>query len=153
MKKITIIIVSLIVLLGGTFFFFQNRQVEKQQMDAKDDEQKTVAKQNWESKTDNQSMVTVIVTPIDISSESKEWKFNIVMDTHAVELNQDLVQSAVLIDEQGKEYEPLRFEGASRGHHREGVLFFNQILPFPQSVEMKISGVGDSIRSFVWQLN
>ena len=55
------------------------------------------------------------------------------------------------IDDSGKEYKPIAWEGPVGGHHREGMLIFNQITPNPKSVELKISNIGDVVRSFVWQ--
>jgi len=109
--------------------------------------------EKWESKIDDQANITVTVTPSNLSFDSKEWKFSVVMDTHSVELDQDLVKLALLIDDKGKEYKPLRWEGAPiGGHHREGVLIFNQITPTPKSIELKISGIGGVVRSFKWDI-
>ena len=103
-------------------------------------------------KIDNQSAVTVTVSPIDIFSQSKEWKFDIVMDTHSVELDQDLTKTAVLVDGRGKEYKPLRWEGSpAGGHHREGTLVFGQIKSGSNSIELKISGIGAVMRNFSWE--
>ena len=74
------------------------------------------------------------------------------MNTHSVELDQDMTKVAILIDNQGKEYKALNWEGPSGGHHREGVLIFSQITSIPKSIELKISDIGDVVRSFVWQL-
>ncbi len=63
-----------------------------------------------------------------------------------------MINIAVLVDDQGKEYKPIRWEGPVGGHHREGVLIFDQITPNPKSVELKISNIGDVVRSFTWQL-
>jgi hypothetical protein len=106
-----------------------------------------------ETKIDDQGSVTVAVTPLDISTEVVEWKFNVIMDTHSVELDQDMIKITVLVDDQGKEYKPLRWEGAEAGgHHREGVLIFNQMIPTSKSIELKISTISDVVRSFVWQI-
>lgn len=105
----------------------------------------------WESKIDEQALVIVTVTPFDMPQDSNEWKFDVVMDTHSVELDQNLIKSTVLVDDQGKEYKPLKWEGTVGGHHREGVLIFNSIIPTPKSVELKISDIGGVIRSFMWQ--
>ena len=75
------------------------------------------------------------------------------MNTHSVELDQDMTKIAVLVDGQEKEYKPISWEGPVGGHHREGVLIFNQITPIPKSVELKISSIGDVVRSFTWELN
>ncbi len=107
----------------------------------------------WETKTDDQANVTVVVTPLTVSPKSAEWKFNIVMSTHSVELDQDLTAVAVLVDDQGKEYAPLTWEGPTGGHHREGVLVFNPIAPLPQSIELRIKDLGGvTTRSFIWNL-
>lgn len=136
MNRTVTISVLVLAFIGGFLIFYQNRRTE----------------QKLESKVDDQASVTVAVTPIDISSKSKEWKFDIVMDTHSVELDQDMTESAVLISDQGKEYKPISWEGSSGGHHREGILTFNQIIPVPKSVELKISSIGDVVRSFTWPL-
>ncbi|MEK7660215.1 MAG: hypothetical protein AAB343_03370 [Patescibacteria group bacterium] len=109
--------------------------------------------QTWESKIDDQASVTVTVTPVDVGVESEKWKFHIVMSTHSVELDQDMMSVAVLVDDVGREYGPVRWEGAPPGgHHRDGVLTFNQILPVPKSLELTITDIGDSMRSFIWPL-
>lgn len=105
-----------------------------------------------ETKTDNQGQVTVKITPQNLSGA--EWKFEIVLDTHSIDLNQDLMQVIELIDEQGKIHKPIAWEGAiPGGHHREGVLIFQPINPKPASVELKIKGVGGVLeRSLKWYL-
>lgn len=140
MKKVIIILVIITIITG--WFFVLNQQ----------DNQKDTG-QNESSRIDNQASVTVTVTPVDISPESKEWKFAVVMDTHSTELDQDLTKTSVLVDDQGTEYKPLRWDGAVGGHHREGVLMFNQITPIPKTVELRISGVGNVMRSFIWKFN
>jgi hypothetical protein len=72
------------------------------------------------------------------------------MNTHSVELDQDMTKIAILVDDQGKEYKPISWEGPVGGHHREGMLIFNQITPNPKSVELKISSIGGVVRSFTW---
>lgn len=106
----------------------------------------------WETKIDEQASVTVTVTPIDMSSQSKEWKFAVAMDTHSVELGQDLLATATLIDNQGEEYKPTRWDGPTGGHHREGVLVFSRITPIPSSIQLEITDIGDIKRNFTWQL-
>ena len=135
MNKIIIVSILATVLIGG-FLIFYNPKPE-----------------SWESKTDNQAAVSITVTPIDISSQSKEWKFDIVMDTHSVELDQDMIESAVLIDDQDKEYKPISWGGPSGGHHREGILVFNPIKPTPKYIELKIKNIGGvNERLFKWNI-
>ncbi len=153
MKKTLITSLSIIVFAGGFLALFLSGPKEQKAPVVNQPEEQTAVKQNWETKTEEQASVTVVITPLDLSPNSKEWKFDVVMDTHSVELDQDMTKIAVLVDDQGKEYVPLRWEGAEAGgHHREGVLIFNQVTPTSKSVELKVSGIGGVIRKFTWQL-
>ena len=152
MKSKIITGLYVIAFIGGFFaLYFSGPKLQKTPVVDQTNQQATTEK-NWETKTKDQANVTVVVTPIDLSPNSKEWKFNILMDTHSVELDQDMTKIAVLLDDQGKEYKPLNWDGPVGGHHREGELIFNQITPIPKSIELKISGIGDVVRKFTWQL-
>ncbi len=153
MNKTVIIILSAFVLVGGFFIFYQNRPTEQNQPAANQTGEQTNNSQKWETKTDNQANVTVAVTPIDLSAQSTEWKFNVVMDTHSVELDQNLVKDSLLVDDNGNEFKPTRWDGPTGGHHKEGVLVFNSISPLPQSLALKITGITNTVRIFIWQLN
>lgn len=103
------------------------------------------------TQADEQESATVAVTPENISSQLTEWRFGIVMNTHSVELDQDLTESSVLIDDTGKEYKPIRWEGSSGGHHREGALVFEAIKPAPKMLQLKIKDIAGTDRNFLWQ--
>ncbi len=146
-------ILSVIAFLGGFLIFYQSRPVGQNTPTTNQAGQQTNNAQKWETKTDDQASVTVVVTPLDLSPQSTEWKFDIGMNTHSVELDQDMTKIVVLVDDQGKEYAPINWEGPTGGHHREGVLSFAQINPAPKSVEIKIKDIGGiAERSFVWNL-
>lgn len=149
-KNILTISTLAIAFIGGFLIFYNLKTVSTPPTQNNSVVSNTV--QKWESKVDDQASVTVTITPTLISEESKEWKFDVVMDTHSVELDQDMTKVAVLIDEQGKEYKALNWEGPAGGHHREGILTFIKITPFPKSVELKISDIGGVVRIFNWQL-
>lgn len=93
--------------------------------------------------------VTVSVTP---SFGNEFWNFTVGLNTHTVEISQDLTLISELIDDSGKVYKPLLWEGDPvGGHHRNGVLKFNALSPKPKSVELKIKEVGGiAKRSFKW---
>ena len=154
MKNKILTILSVAAFMGGfLLLYFSGPKQSKQVAPITNQvDQQTTSVEKWETKTDEQASVTVTVTPTDISLQSKEWKFDVVLNTHSVELDQDMTKIAVLVDGQGKEYKPISWEGPVGGHHREGMLIFNQITPNPKSVELKISNIGDVVRSFVWQL-
>lgn len=148
MKKNVIIILSAVAFVAGFLIFYQDRSIKP---NASTGQQ--INSVQWETKTDDQANVNVVVTPLDLSPQSADWKFDIGMNTHSVELSQDMTQSAVLIGDDGKEYKPTKWDGPTGGHHREGVLTFNTITPTPKSVELKITGIADTFRTFTWQLN
>lgn len=150
-KTLTILTLAL-AFLGGFLFFYRGGPTKELTPVTNQASEQTATKQTWETKTEEQANVTVVVTPLELSPSSKQWKFDVGMNTHSVELDHDLTKIAVLIDDQGKEYKPMGWEGLIGGHHREGVLIFNRITPIPKSVELRISGIGEVVRSFVWQL-
>ena len=151
MKKVVITILSIAAFVSGFIIFYQSRPAV--QNPESNESQQSNNSQKWETRTDDQASVNVVVTPLDLSEQSSEWKFDVGMNTHSVELDQDMVKSAVLIDDQDKEYVPTKWDGPIGGHHREGILSFNAIKPAPKSVELKITGIADTVRTFTWQLN
>ncbi len=149
-KAITIIILAL-AFIGGFLFFYKPKPVSSP---TTDNSSSPSTLGQWETKTDEQANVTVTVIPSDLSVDSKEWKFDVVMNTHSVELDQDMIKATILINNPGEEYKPLRWEGAGPGgHHREGTLVFAPIKPYPQHLSLIIKGIGDKDRAFAWILN
>jgi len=149
--KNKIIIVVAVVFIVGFLILFKNSTTKQEVSIIDQVDQQTDVKQKLESKIDNQTSVTVTITPLNTASNSKEWTFNVVMSTHLVELDQDMLNIATLIDDSDKEYSPVRWEGAlPGGHHREGVLVFDQIIPSPKLIKLRISNINNVVRNFVW---
>ena len=155
MKNKILTTLYILAFVGGFFALYFSGSTKQTAPIVSQTNQQTDTSQLWVQKIDEQSEVTVIVTPIDILSQSKEWKFDVGINTHSVELDQDMIKVAVLVDDNGEEYKPLRWEGAEAGgHHREGVLIWSAIEPMPQSVEIKVKDIGGILeRSFKWDLN
>ena len=152
MKKSVITILSLVAFVGG-FLIFYNLKTVPSPTQNNSEVLDTPTLQKWESKIDDQASVTVTITPSDLGVESKEWKFDVVISTHSVELDQDMTKIALLIDDSDKEYSPIRWEGApAGGHHREGVLSFAPITPYPQHLRLNIKNIGGVQRLFSWIL-
>ena len=103
-----------------------------------------------ESQTNSEGAVTITVTPKNLSDGT--WDFEIALDTHSEELSVDLAAVAILVDDQGKEYSALAWEGdPPGGHHRVGVLSFAPITTQSRSVMLIIRQLGGvQERSFVW---
>lgn len=150
MNKAMIIILSLVAFIGGFILFYNPKTIPASPSNVS---QSPNMEQKWELKNNEQANVAVTVTPTDLGGDSKEWKFDVVMSTHSVELDQDMLRVAVLIDNLGKEYKPLGWEGAEPGgHHREGTLVFAPINPYPQDLTLIIKGIGGKDRTFSWVL-
>lgn len=98
--------------------------------------------------------VTVSVTPGNLSADAKTWDFSVVLDTHSQDLSDDLAKSAVLVDDKGREFKAVSWDGAAPGgHHRKGELKFEPVSPRPQAVELRITRPGETKpRTFHWDL-
>ncbi|HEX5683204.1 MAG TPA: hypothetical protein VFY73_04130 [Ideonella sp.] len=98
--------------------------------------------------------VTVKVTPKATGPAGSRWEFDVVLDTHSSDLDDDLVQSASLLTDDGRILKPTGWAGApAGGHHREGVLAFDGPAPRPATIELRIARPGEAAaRTFRWQL-
>jgi hypothetical protein len=96
--------------------------------------------------------VTIAVTWLGV--KAKVLSFDIVMDTHSVDLDQyDLGKLTILTDDKGNEYSLVSWNSQPGGHHRTGKLTFSQVDPQvkPGKLELTISNVaGVSQRTFTW---
>ena len=105
-----------------------------------------------EPKTSDIDSVTIIVAPREISENLDSWEFKIEMNTHSYDLKENLVSISTLIIDEKNSYKPIGWLGdPTGGHHREGILKFNQV-EFPtRSIELVISGIGgEGERRFKW---
>ncbi len=107
------------------------------------------------SRTSDGGGVRVVVTPKTAEPGATVWEFEVVMDTHTKPLNEDLVQAAVLVDDSGRQYAPLAWQGdPPGGHHRKGILQFPLPVESFKIMELLISGVGEpGKRVFRWEVN
>lgn len=95
--------------------------------------------------------VTVKVVPQSLGAGGT-WSFQLTFDTHSQSLDDDLLQSTVLVTDDGRELKPTAWKGAGPGgHHREGVLEFSVPEPAARSVELRMQRPGErALRSFRW---
>lgn len=107
-----------------------------------------------DTQVNDEGEVTIMATPQDLSDKAESWDFEISVDTHSVELSEDLTEVSVLIDGGGNKYQPTVWDGdPPEGHHRSGILKFKPIKPRPRSVELVIAEIGDvAERRFRWTL-
>jgi hypothetical protein len=105
-------------------------------------------------RTSDSGGVRVVVTPKTVQSGAAVWEFEVVMDTHTRPLNEDLARAAVLVDDSGRQYAPVAWQGdPPGGHHRKGILRFALPVEKLKIIELHIAGVGGpDKRVFRWEL-
>lgn len=110
-----------------------------------------VAETALQAQVNSEGGVTVTVTPQDLAAD-QPWRFLVDLSTHSVTLDQDVAASAVLVTVGVQEAPAEQWIGdPPGGHHRKGTLVFSPPSPLPQTVTLKIRGIGAAERVFVWQ--
>jgi hypothetical protein len=108
------------------------------------------------TQTNNEAMVTVAVTPLDLADQSAATlDFKIALNTHSVDLAYDLATIATLSNDAGEIVRPNKWDGpAGGGHHREGTLSFPQLKNRGQALTLTLRGIAAvPERTFTWKVN
>ncbi len=98
-------------------------------------------------------MVSVDVKPVQLTP-GQPARFEVTMNTHSVELDQDMVVASTLVDDNGTAYQPLKWNGSEPGgHHRSGTLIFPDLKGTPESVTLVLKGIASvPERVFEWKI-
>ena len=108
----------------------------------------SVAKTDLQTQSVTIGTVTYKVTPKTITRSATTWDFEVTLDTHTGSLDQDLVAIVRLVDDKGREYKAIKWEGdPPGGHHRKGTLSFQPIDLKPKKIILQIEE-----RKFEWKL-
>lgn len=106
----------------------------------------------YDSQLDRQARVYVQVQPTALQP-GQPVVFAVSLNTHSVELGQDLAKVSTLTDDLGNKYAPSAWKGSPPGgHHRSGTLAFPALNPKASKVTLVISGIGGVNRSFTWKV-
>ena len=112
-----------------------------------------VSAQDALTRRDGQGAVTVVVTLAGLPQGGVPIRATIVLDTHAVALDDVVFERAVALRmPEGTEVAPTRVEGLKGGgHHREAVVVFPPVAQrgTVRIVVRNVGGIGE--RSFVWE--
>lgn len=108
----------------------------------------------YKTQTVEGGSVTVAITPVELKS-GEPVEFDIAMNTHSVDLNDDMLKIVILRDDSGKEYTPTAWDGpAGGGHHREGKIKFGPLSPGAKSVTLIVKDIaGVPERTYKWDLS
>ncbi len=128
---------------------------DAKRMDSEQVQQNQVVNQKqWETKTEEKASPLIKVTPLKLGADQNPWEFEVTFTTHSGDLSMDIMKVATLVDDDGKVYTPIRWDGPTpEGHHVSGKLIFNPVIPNPKSVELRFKDLGGvPERSLKWDL-
>jgi hypothetical protein len=112
-----------------------------------------------ETLVDEQGEVSVTVTPLNLSTPAATLDFEVVLDTHTVDLGMDLTDLALLTTDSGRTVEPTLWDAPQGGHHVSGVLSFPaeiegaSLLDGTARLTLTINDVDVPERVFAWDLS
>lgn len=146
MRNLGIILSAILIFLIGLWLVSVFRISP---VPVKDNDQ--MQKKTYQTQKNEQNEITVEVTPISLRPNF-DLKFKVVLDTHSVELNYDLMKISRLTDDKGQSYQPVSWSGGSGGHHISGGLIFPKVSDDVQTIELIINQIGGVDRKFKWNL-
>lgn len=134
-----------LIIIGFSVFKSKNKEVSPVI--------KTQAQNKFISQENDGGNVKIIITPKTLTVGEKP-SFDVVFETHSVDLNFDVAQISSLVDDNGNIYSNPNWNGSGPGgHHRSGTLSFDSILTQTAYVELIIKNVaGVAERKFKWNL-
>ncbi len=110
------------------------------------------------TRSDEQGAVTVEVTPLNLDNPSDQLEFDVLLDTHSVDLSMDLATLATLTTNTGVTIPATLWDAPLGGHHVEGKLIFpatedgKPILEGATKLTLTILNVDAPSRIFEWDL-
>jgi hypothetical protein len=114
---------------------------------------------NHETLVDEQGAVSVAVTPLNLEeTDAETLAFEVVMNTHSVDLSMDLASLTTLKLDNGNEVTAVLWDAQPGGHHVSGILSFpasvngTTLLAEASQLTLTIRDVDVSVRVFTWQL-
>ena len=110
------------------------------------------------TRTESLGEVTIKITPLNLDNPGDTLKFEVVLDTHSVELDMDLATLTTLTTDTGLSLQPTLWDAPKGGHHAEGTLTFpatldgKSILDGAKQLTLTISDVDNATGIFTWDL-
>jgi hypothetical protein len=112
-----------------------------------------------ETLVDEQGQISVAVTPLNLSAATTTLDFEVVLDTHSVDLSMDLTTLATLTTDNGHQVTATLWDAPQGGHHVAGVLSFPatidgiSLLDHASRLTVTIGNVDAPERAFTWDLS
>jgi hypothetical protein len=111
------------------------------------------------TRSDQQGAVVVSITPLNLADSSEQLEFDVVLETHSVDLSMDLAVLSSLTTDTGVIMQATLWDAPRGGHHVSGKLIFpalsdgRPILEGASRLTLTILDVDAPSRVFEWQLN
>lgn len=149
--SVVVLLVGVLAACGGTNVAPTAQKAE--QAPTVSNQANSNAGETFAAQTVEGGSVAVKVTPLQLNLTAP-LEFEITMDTHSVELADDMLKAVVLRDEAGKEYAPIKWDGpGAGGHHREGKIKFAALATNPKTLTLVVKNIaGVSERVFKWDV-
>jgi hypothetical protein len=105
----------------------------------------------YEMRSNRENRVRVDVKPVQLAP-GQPARFEVRMNTHSEALGEDMVTASTLKDNEGREYQAIAWQGsAPGGHHRKGVLEFQDLGDNTTAITLIIRGIANvPERIFDW---
>ncbi len=105
------------------------------------------------TRSDQQGVVTVDVTPLNLSDPSGNLEFEVALNTHSIDLSMDLAALATLTTDTGLIVQATLWDATPGGHHVSGKLVFPAMnLEGASKLTLTIVDLDAPSRTFEWQL-
>jgi len=110
------------------------------------------------TRMDQQGMVVVELTPLNLGMAGDTLIFEVAMNTHSVDLSMDLAKLSTLTTDTDVTVQALMWDAPLGGHHVSGKLTFPamkdgvSIMEGVTNITLQIRNVDADLRTFEWQL-
>lgn len=110
------------------------------------------------TRIDQQGAIVIEITPLNLDSPTDTLEFDVIMDTHSIDLSMDLATLATLSTDTGVMVPATLWDAPRGGHHLVGKLIFpamqdgKLILEGATKLTLTILNVNAPIRIFEWVL-
>lgn len=111
-----------------------------------------------QTRIDEQGAVVVEVTPLNLDAPGGTLEFDVIMNTHSVDLSMDLAALSTLTTDTGLTIPATLWDATPGGHHVSGKLIFSSaqdgkpILEGAGTLTLTIGDVDAPARVFTWEV-
>ena len=111
-----------------------------------------------DTRIDQQGGIVIEITPLNLNTSTDTLEFDVVMNTHSIDLSTDLVTLSTLSTDTGVTVQAILWDAPRGGHHVSGKLRFpvikdgTSILVDAGKLTLTIVNLDAPSRAFEWEL-